>query len=135
MWGSVFYWSGAHRITRRSNPQRRVVVDRHACARAFQAPDCEPSRWSAREALEPLCQRDVVATAMAFRQAAEESLEVRMLPKLADMFARGPHLSFEGSGDVDDMVNVVSHDQEYFANAMRPKPHRPVSGVEQWHPA
>src|SRR5437762_4970460 len=34
---------------------------------------------------------------MAFRKAAQEPFEVRMLPELADMLAHGAHLTLEGS--------------------------------------
>ena len=59
-----------------------------------------------------------------------------MLSELASVLTDGPNLALEGRRDVDDVINVIAHDQENFANAVRAKPGRAVGRVEErsWGP-
>ena len=52
------------------------------------------------------------------------------------MLAHRAHLTLEGRRDVDDMVNVIAHDQEDLTNPVGSEPVTTVCRVEQgaWRP-
>jgi hypothetical protein len=68
---------------------------------------------------------------MAFRQAPQKALEIGVLAELGRVLPNSAYLALEGCRDVDDVVNVIAHDQQNLADAVRHEPGDAVGRVEE----
>ena len=77
-------------------------------------------RWC--EPLEALGEQHPKSLARARGQTSEKSLEIGVPAELTRVLSHRAHLPVESARDVDHMIEVVAHDEEDLADAVRSEP-------------